>query len=1312
MRWHGFVGSRDGAGYASTMNPRAWFHASTAAASAAALCIGALACLAVASAQPTSTSPLAPPPNGPRRLDPAGGLLVFTNATVHVKPGTTLTGATLVIRNGQIAEVLEKPAEGTKSTPYVPPPNARIEPADALHFYPGFIDCFVEVDAPRPDPNAETSHWNPRITPQRSALDRGASGIDDPTASTLRAMGFVAAAIAPRSGLMRGSGAVVALSRPSPDPSDAKSPVLAHLAFHTLGFADGGGFDGDRRDDARWIRYPDSQMGAIALIRQTLLDADWQSRTRELGSLKGPPNALDALDAKSKIPLLWDTSNELESLRALRISKEFERPAFILGSGREYRRIAALKAFKPQLIVPLVFPTRPSVASFGELESTELSEMIAWEQAPTNLRRLNDAGFTLCLTTSKVPDKLGGRASFSANLAQSIKHGLLADHALAMLTTNPAALLGLSARLGTIEKGKNASFIVADGPLFVDRPDAPGEKDPGYLKPGKILDVYIDGLRHRISPEVNTSLVGEWKIVVDAADAHKPQAMSLHVSAKGEVSITREFKDADTPMRATAKARDVVIEPDGKFRFVFDSDAFGSPPAAVFVTSGTIERGEGTTRTLHAVSTRAGARPGDNLADSFAWTGLPVPATSSAPDVPVKPESASFRPTPESLAGQWTLVLNGAQAKPSDPQHPSVTLGADKSVTVRRANEELKVTDVTFDTSIQGPLTIVKTIRYTVHALTPDQPSARIALTPTADSARLSGSTAPDDAETFQLARYRPTPETDDIKSIPEVLGLPVGPYALNDMPEQGSVLISNATIWTSGPAGILEKAFIAFQAGKITFVGSLAPALQGEWTTIDATGKHVTPGIIDCHSHTGISKGVNESGQAVTAEVRIGDVTDPDSISWYRQLAGGVTCVNSLHGSANPIGGQNQVNKVRWGAVDPNDMHYQGAIPGIKFALGENVKQSNWGDNRTTRYPQTRMGVESLIRDRFTAAREYARSWAIYLAFAGQGEARSLPESFVSVLKGYSVLADDTTNTPARPRRDLELEALAEIVAGTRLVHCHSYRQDEILMLTRIARDFRFKIGTFQHILEGYKVADELKEWAIGASAFSDWWNYKVEVQDAIPYAGPIMNEVGVVVSYNSDSDELARRLNVEAGKAVKYGGPTMSPAEAFKFVTINPAKQLKIDAETGSLEVGKVADIVLWSGPPMSPTTRAEVTWVDGRRMFSLERDAELRTHIAAERERLAQKILNQIKRETGAPAPSRAPIADKVSATKADPLTPPQFEADALTDARSLGRRLLLSALLDQGEDARRELFLDMLKRGLDPRWSRKGECGCGL
>ena len=337
----------------------------------------------------------------------------------------------------------------------------------------------------------------------------------------------------------------------------------------------------------------------------------------------------------------------------------------------------------------------------------------------------------------------------------------------------------------------------------------------------------------------------------------------------------------------------------------------------------------------------------------------------------------------------------------------------------------------------------------------------------------------------------------------------------------------------------------------------------------------------------------INEGFQNVTAEVRMRDVIDPNDIALYRALAGGLTTINLLHGSANPIGGQNVIMKIRWGNFS-DDLIFKRAPQGIKFALGENVKRKrSYG-----RYPETRMGVEQVIRDAFIAARDYKKSWDIY------NKDVKLQRSSIP------------------PRRDLELDALVEIMEGSRLLHSHSYRQDEILMLTRIAEDFGFTIATFQHVLEGYKVAERLAEHGAGASTFSDWWAYKYEVVDAIGYNGTLMANAGVNVSFNSDSDELARRMNLEAAKAVKYGG--LEEAEALKFVTINPAKQLKIDKYVGSLEEGKDADFVIWSGHPLSSYSICEQTWLDGKQYFSLEQDKFLRQRDSKIRNDLIQKIL----------------------------------------------------------------------------------------
>jgi imidazolonepropionase-like amidohydrolase len=415
-----------------------------------------------------------------------------------------------------------------------------------------------------------------------------------------------------------------------------------------------------------------------------------------------------------------------------------------------------------------------------------------------------------------------------------------------------------------------------------------------------------------------------------------------------------------------------------------------------------------------------------------------------------------------------------------------------------------------------------------------------------------------------------------------------------------GEFVIGPATIWTSGSQGILSDAYLLIRDGKIVSVDRKAPSKDHVIPGSNAKGLFITPGIIDCHSHTAILGDVNETGLPSTAMVRIQDVVNSETGNLYEQLAGGVTAVNLLHGSANPIGGQNCVIKMRDGD-SPEELVFSNAPPGVKFALGENVKQSNWGDKFVTRFPQTRMGVQTFYVNRFTAAQEYLQKWETW-----------------------------RTNGGVPPRRDLELEALGEVLQGKRWIHCHSYRQDEILMLLRLMQSFNVQIGTFQHGLEAYKVADELAAGRVGVSAFSDWWAYKFEVYDAIPYNGSLMRERGIDVSFNSDSSELARRLYLEAAKAVKYGGTPET--EALKFVTINPAKQLRIDRWVGSLEPGKDADFAIWSKSPLDSGTVCLQTWIDGKKYFDRSLNADRAARLKRERDDLIAKAKQVAKLSGG--------------------------------------------------------------------------------
>lgn len=440
----------------------------------------------------------------------------------------------------------------------------------------------------------------------------------------------------------------------------------------------------------------------------------------------------------------------------------------------------------------------------------------------------------------------------------------------------------------------------------------------------------------------------------------------------------------------------------------------------------------------------------------------------------------------------------------------------------------------------------------------------------------------------------------------------PFTAYGATETAKAKTVLIEGATVWTLEEEGTLEEADVLIQDGKILAVGRRLKVenyltANEEFERIDGRGKHITPGIIDEHSHIIIERGVNEGTQASSAEVWIGSSLNSEDVNMYRQLAGGVTCAQLLHGSANPIGGQSAVVKFRWGSL-PDELIYDDASPFIKFALGENVKQSNWGDQQTIRFPQTRMGVEQVFYDNFIRAREYGEDWKDYRHKMKYARRRDIREG----------------RGPLAPRRDIELETLLQILNEERFITCHSYRQDEINMLMHVADSMGFRMNTFTHILEGYKVADKMKEHGVGGSTFSDWWAYKYEVKDAIPYNAAVLYNQGITTAINSDDAEMGRRLNQEAAKSVKYG--SVPQIEALKMVTLNPAKLLHIDHKTGSIKVGKDADIVIWDEHPLSMSARAEATYVEGVCHFSLERDAELRELIKAERARITELMMNE--------------------------------------------------------------------------------------
>ena len=469
-------------------------------------------------------------------------------------------------------------------------------------------------------------------------------------------------------------------------------------------------------------------------------------------------------------------------------------------------------------------------------------------------------------------------------------------------------------------------------------------------------------------------------------------------------------------------------------------------------------------------------------------------------------------------------------------------------------------------------------------------------------------------------------------------------------------IVIQNATILTVSH-GTIEHGSILIKDGKIAEVGQ-SVKVPKDAQVIDAAGQFVIPGIIDCHSHIA-AESINEGSVSVSSMVNMTEILNPEDIDIYRDLAGGVTSANILHGSANSIGGQTLVIKLRWGQPAAK-LPFEGAMPGIKFALGENPKRSNFSvPGQPRRYPATRMGVEETIRGAFSEARDYKKAWDDHNKRAAAGEKNLIP-----------------------PRRDLRLEPLVEVLEGKRYVHSHCYREDEILMLLRVAKEFGFKVRTFQHVLEGYKVADELAAAGVGASTFSDWWAYKVEAYDAIPYNAALMTHRGVVVSINSDDAEEATHLNQEAAKSMKFGGLTHD--EALKMVTINPAMQLGIDKRVGTIDVGKDADLAIYNHDPLSAYAVVQKTLIDGRVYFDLQQDIAGRPALEKEKKALIDKLKKSSEKKSEEKRPDASvPIGQKPAEKKPDMKQPEEKKPeDKPKPPQSSGTDSAIAAVLPGG------------------------------
>lgn len=945
------------------------------------------------------------------------------NVTIVTGPDQILTNSTLYIKDGKVAGI------GANSFPK----NIPTVDGKGYWVYPSFIEMNSTYGMPVPvpkmgNPNARmggpnyeskkpgSAIWNSAIMPEFSAAS--VFSPNGKEADEWRKNGFGWMVTGSGDGIMRGTSALVSLADGNPNQLIFKTKVLQGFSFNK----------GSSVQD-----YPSSQMGAIALLRQTLLDAQWYSKAKKKEENLG----LEAINGSKNLPVLFETQQKYEVLRAARLGKEFGLNLIIKGKGDEYQRLDEIKKTGYPVMIPLQFPELPDVEDPLDANLIGLAELKHWELAPQNPKLLHSKGIPFVFTTRDLKDP----KSFLAQIRKVAETGLPESEILAALTTRPAQLMGLQNEIGQLKVGMQASFFMATDNL---------------LKPqAQLISHWIKGRKYETSIPADLSIAGDYRFRIGNDSSQKLK----------------------------------IIVKDGKT--------------------------------------------------------------------------------------DWTILVQ-------DTQKVAVQGGIAQGKILFSA--QIKKLDT----------------------------AARIQFTGWQVGQNFSGwAQLGSNRMTWQATRLSIADTTkkikDDKKTKNEELGkiwFPFQAFGNPELPEQKDLVFRNATVWTNESAGILQNADIWISGGKIKAVGKslIVPAGVVE---IEANGKHLTNGIIDEHSHIAISKGVNEGSSSTSSEVRIGDVIEADDINIYRHLAGGVTTVQQLHGSANAIGGQSSLIKLKWG-FNPDQLKIEGAAPFNKFALGENVKQSNWGEGYNSRYPQTRMGVEQLFYDAFYQAKRYREQ-------EKKSVTSKLSEPF---------------------RRDLKLEALAEILEGKRFITCHSYVQSEINMLMHVADSMGFRVNTFTHILEGYKVADKMKQHRAGASTFSDWWAYKMEVKDAIPYNAALMHKAGLVVAINSDDAEMARRLNQEAGKTVKYGG--LTEEDAWKMVTLNPAKLLHVDNRMGSIVAGKDADLVMWSANPLSIDARAEKTVVDGILFFDISKSTQLENQNNTERQRIIQKMLKSKKEGQAAVPP----------------------------------------------------------------------------
>lgn len=941
----------------------------------------------------------------------------FTGATLVRAAGQApLANAILVIRKGKVE------AAGQNISI---PADAIVVDCRGKHIYPSFIDIYSDYGMPavtrsqqrgfggptQLDSDAKyPAGWNAAIKAENAAAK--VFQVNDSRARDYRNNGFGLVNSHIPDGIVRGTAALVSLANAKENLVMIRDRTSAHFSFSK---------------GSSTQNYPTSLMGSVALLRQTFLDGQWYKTKPES---EGINLSLAAFNDLLNLPMIFESGDKWNDLRAEKIAREFGTRFILLGGTNEYQRIPEIKATACKFIVPLNFPTAQDVEDPNDARLVSLADMKHWEMAPGNPGALEKAGVTFALTMYGLRPDASGAGGFTTNLSKAIKNGLTEEKALAALTSEPAAMLGITDQAGSLEAGKLANFLITSGPLFLEKT--------------VIHQNWIQGSPYIIRQEGWTDYRGDYTLTIN----NEP----LNLKIAGEASrLSAQLIGKDT-VKVNLKMTDKLVQ------LSFSQKADSSK-----------------------ITRLSGVITGD------LWNG-----------------------TGQNAGGEW---IRWTMSKTGDAVAQPATTRKESG----RRQEEM-----------------------------------------------------------------------------PPVM-YPFQGFGWTEAPSSQDLLIKNATVWTSEREGILKQTDVLVRGGKIARIGNNLAFDNAR--VIDATGKHLTAGIIDEHSHIGVTGSVNECSQSVTSEVRVADVINPDDINIYRQLSGGVTASHILHGSCNTIGGQTQLIKLRWGR-NAEEMKFAGWDGFIKFALGENVKRSSTTQNN--RFPDTRMGVEQVLDDAFLRATQYDK--------AGTGK-----------------------------RKDLELDALLEIINKKRFITCHSYVASEILALMSVAEKHGFRVNTFTHILEGYKVADKMKQHGAAASSFSDWWAYKMEVQDAIPQSPYIMHRLGLNVAINSDDAEMARRLNQEAAKSIKYAG--MAEEEAIKMVTINPATMLHVGDRTGSIKTGKDADLVIWNDHPLSIYARAEKTIVDGIVYFDREKDADMQAMVAKERSRLIQKMVSAKNggERTNRPTPS---------------------------------------------------------------------------